>query len=1096
MKNQIFKIFLLASLCFMQASSRSEDIDLFAGVTASGTAPNLLLVIDNAANFGSNASPASAGTCTIGGATNSLVGTVGGIEQCALHAVINSMAVSDTAASLNIGVMVFNGSNVVTSTNDACPASGNGGCLVYPMMPLTTTNRASLLSWIRSWKISNGGNDGGSLWIKGTNSASGAAMQESWAFFAGKTGLSGKDYSALKPSVGCSNNFIIYIGNSYSNSGTPGDPTSGPEATLKGTYGTALMNASPAASDPEKTLLGVTSSNAVTACGTASIPMGNTHENKGFYADEWSRYMYANSQTITYTIGILGDSKDCSAEYAWLLNSMAAVGGGKYFPTNNYAALETAFGNILSEVQSTNSAFASVSLPVSVNTQGTYLNQVFIGMFRPDADSLPRWDGNLKQYKMGVLNGSLRMLDANTTPTSAISASGTDFIAECARSFWTPALSDADNYWNFNIKANCAGYAASSNTPDGNMVEKGGQAYMLRSMAPASRTVKTCSPVFASCTTLTSFDTANTAGITDILLGSSGSVDTSTTVTRTTLVNWARGLNNKTLPSNGEAATVASTSMRPSVHGDVVHSRPVAVNFGSDAIPKVVVFYGGNDGVLRAINGNRPDRPSPAFTVGSTSIAAGNEFWSFIPPEFYGSLKRLYNNTSSILVRDGTGATKIAGTAKNYGMDGTVVGYVDTASATRDAWIYATMRRGGRALYAFKVDGSTLAVTLKWKRGCGINSTTDSSITACTNDVTNGDFRDIGQTWGSPKIIKSSGYGSGALPLLVMGGGYDAACEDALSYTCATTTGNRIYVMDADNGVLKRTFTTDRGVTGDVVFIKDSGGMVTYGYAADLGGNVYRISGSTANVPIGSTAPGSWTITKIASLGCSTVTTCTSPANRKFIFGPDVTVDGANNILLLGSGDREKPLNTANTTSNYFFKINDKPTDTSYLTAESANCPVASGLNVMCLNSLLPVTSGTIATTASLAAKKGWYLALQSNEQVVTSAVTVYGAVYFSTHQPKAADANSCSANLGNTRSYNVLYTSGANPDGSTNAPFTLFTGGGLPPSPVAGKVTLDDGTTVPFIIGAKGRLETMQLTGASGTSNPAKIRSYWYIQK
>jgi type IV pilus assembly protein PilY1 len=222
------------------------------------------------------------------------------------------------------------------------------------------------------------------------------------------------------------------------------------------------------------------------------------------------------------------------------------------------------------------------------------------------------------------------------------------------------------------------------------------------------------------------------------------------------------------------------------------------------------------------------------------------------------------------------------------------------------------------------------------------------------------------------------------------------------------------------------------------------------------------------------------------------VTTCTSPANRKFIFGPDVTVDGDTNILLLGSGDREKPLNTANATSNYFFKINDKPNVTSYLTAESANC----GSNVMCLNSLLPVTSGTIATTANLAAKKGWYLALQSNEQVVTSAVTVYGSVYFSTHQPKGAVANSCSANLGNTRSYAVLYKNGANPDGSSNVSFTLLTGGGLPPSPVAGKVTLDDGSTVPFIIGAKGPLESMQLTGASSTSNLAKIRSYWYIQK
>ena len=62
------------------------------------------------------------------------------------------------------------------------------------------------------------------------------------------------------------------------------------------------------------------------------------------------------------------------------------------------------------------------------------------------------------------------------------------------------------------------------------------------------------------------------------------------------------------------------------MHGDVVHSRPVAVNFGTAAAPNVVVFYGANDGWLRAVNGNRTD------AIGS--IPAGGELWSFMPPDF------------------------------------------------------------------------------------------------------------------------------------------------------------------------------------------------------------------------------------------------------------------------------------------------------------------------------------------------------------------------------------------------------------------------------------------------------------------------------
>jgi len=1068
MKTHCLKILLLASLCLVQLTAqtaRAEDIDLFAGTTTSA-APNLLLVLDNAADFSSSAAPASAGTCAIGGegANNTLAGTVGGIEQCALYAVINSLPVSSTA-SLNIGVMVYNAGNVVTRAGHACPGNGgsaNGGCLVYPLTGLTTSTKSDFLSWIASWTTSGGSGPG---YIKANNEATAATMQEAWAFFAGKTGLSGTPYAAIP---GCEKNFVVFVGNSYSASGSPGDSTgnAGPMDALAGTNSTISMNAFPAASSAQQTIIN-TGANNITSCGTVNFP--SKHENAGYYLDEWSRYMLSQNIT-TYTVGVLGSK--CQASYAWLLNSAATQGGGKYFPTTDYAGLRTAFNDILSEVQSVNSVFASVSLPVSVNTQGTYLNQVFVGMFRPDPNSLPRWAGNLKQYKMGYLNGVFRMLDADGA--AAISSSGSDFIAECARSFWTPGLSNTDNYWNLFATPNCLGYPASSNTPDGNMVEKGGQGYMLRAASPGTRTVQTCSSTFAACTTLKDFNTSD-SDLNNSSLGISGSSDTNTTVTSTTLINWARGTNDKTLPSNDEPATVAATAMRPSAHGDVVHSRPVAINFGTDTVPKVLVFYGGNDGVLRAINGNR------SAAIGT--VAAGAELWSFVPPEFYASFQRLYFNNQTIQVLNGDGSVKIAGTPKNYGMDGSVTAYRDTNG---DAWIYATMRRGGRALYAFKVDGATLAISLKWKRGC------DS--TTCTNDSTNGNWTGIGQTWASPKVIKAAGYlvGGTISPMLVMGGGYDAACEDTLSYSCPSTTGNHIYVMDANSGALLQTFPTTRPVVGDVTFIPDSSGLATYGYAADLGGNVYRISGSSANVPIGSTAPGAWTITQIASLGCATVTTCTSPPNRKFMFGPDVAVYGSTNILLLGSGDREKPLNTNNATANYFFMLQDQPANTTYLSAESGNC----SSNLLCLNSLLAVTAGTIPSATSLAAKKGWYLGLQANEQVVTSALTVYGVVYFSTNQPVAATANSCSANLGTTRSYAVSYTNGANPNGTTDLPFIVQPTGGLPPSPVIGKVTLDDGSTVAFCIGCVAPLEGSKLNPPSSTSNPAKVRSYWFIQK
>ena len=50
-------------------------------------------------------------------------------------------------------------------------------------------------------------------------------------------------------------------------------------------------------------------------------------------------------------------------------------------------------------------------------------------------------------------------------------------------------------------------------------------------------------------------------------------------------------------------------------------------------------------------------------------------------------------------------------------------------------------------------------------------------------------------------------------------------------------------------------------------------GLAKWAYAADLGGNVYRISGVDANTPFADTAPANWTMTKIASLGCATAST-------------------------------------------------------------------------------------------------------------------------------------------------------------------------------------------------------------------------------
>jgi type IV pilus assembly protein PilY1 len=879
--------------------------------------------------------------------------------------------------------------------------------------------------------------------------------------------MAGTPYN--KPSGGgsCGRNFIIYISN-----GSPADNNADSR----------------------------TASDGLAALGgdTREIPLSPAINPRNM-SDEWARFMYHKSpeKIVTFTLDV--DKKSTGQGPAWteMLRSMARQGEGGYFDVSSAGAgeqIQAAMGNIFSQIQGVNSVFASVSLPVSVNTEGTYLNQIYIGMFRPDSAGLPRWMGNLKQYKLGISGGRLETQDADSA--RAVNNS-TGFITECARSFWTPTTTDAywaflpDGYWRTRLIATCLAVAGSedSNFPDGNIVEKGAQAYTLR-VPTTGRTLHTtpaCS-LTEDCAPLEAFNSSN---VTDTELGAANPAE------HGQLVDWALGLD----VDDEQASTPPVTAeRRPSIHGDVVHSRPVAVNMNTDlattnTLPEVVVFYGGNDGVLRAINGNR--------TGSIGSVAAGVEMWAFMPPEFYPNIKRLRDNTIKV-DSFGNNFTDPDPEPKPYGVDGPIVAHrdlVDPADPDDDVlWIFASLRRSGQMIYAFdmsSIHDDATSPELMWRNGC------DS--TGCTPN-----FSEMGQTWSAPQVMRAAGWNDGGdpmatptpippkpKPMLIVGGGYDI-CEDGDPHTCTAPKGNRVYVLDAESGDWLTEFTTDRGVVSDVFVIKDADtGLAKWAYAADLGGNIYRISGATANAEFGTTPPASWTMTKIASLGC---TTATATCARKFMMPMDVVAAEGGYVILIGSGDREKPIlgfDHAATVSNYFFKINDHPADPAWLTGE---CGPTN--NLICLSSLLPIPNAPDPdqpnpTPAELLSHpKGWALAMLPTEQVVTSAITVFGTTTFSTHTPVPLDAGACTSSLGEAKVYNIGFSNAANPSDPLSRS-DVIVGGGLPPSPVAGMVTLDNGQTVPFLIGGE---TNSPLEGGepipSGLADQPKAQTYWYIHK
>jgi type IV pilus assembly protein PilY1 len=725
--------------------------------------------------------------------------------------------------------------------------------------------------------------------------------------------------------------------------------------------------------------------------------------------DAWASYLYTNSVASTFVLDVYGSSQN-NAAYSTVLQSAAKKGGGDYtqIAGGNSGLLLSTLLRILANIQAVNTTFASTSLPVNTTNRSADKNQVFIPMFRPDPDAKPRWMGNLKQFQIVSSNGALELGDS-----AGIAAVNTltGYPADCATSYWT---TNSGTYWqNVIEKPSPAGkcpptitsFDKFSDSPDGPIVEKGGVAEVIRkgNNPPSTNTTPTWAvnrTIYTqSGTALTAFDTTSS--------GLSASV-----------VNFISG---QDVNADYIGRTAPSTLTRPSLHGDSIHSRPLPVDYGGTT--GVTVYYGSNDGTLRAVDATN-----------------GNERWAFIAPEFFPTLSRLMNNSPLVNYPGMPGVDKISPTptAKDYYFDGSLGLYQNTNNSS--VWIYPSMRRGGRMVYAFDVT-TPASPSLKWKIGCP-NLTNDTGCTTGTSG--------IGQTWSIPNVTASiNGYTG---PVVVVGGGYDG-CEDAntTAPTCTSPKGAHVYVIDADTGAVIKTFDTTRSVAADVALLASTTvGLVDHAYVADTGGNIYRIDfgSSTSN----------WTINRVA---------YTNGSSRKFLFPPALALNQGKVYVAIGSGDREHPLvsqypYTTPVTNRFYVYLDD-------LAATTATN----------LDSMQNFTSATTCSDAGIlpaSSYKGWYMDLTQNgrgEQTVTSALIAGGMATFSTNRPIPAVAGTCATTLGEARGYWVNLLNGSGAIGVTascgGTRSSTFVGGGLPPSPVMFTVVVD-GKKTTGVIGAPQR--------------------------
>jgi len=115
-------------------------------------------------------------------------------------------------------------------------------------------------------------------------------------------------------------------------------------------------------------------------------------------------------------------------------------------------------------------------------------------------------------------------------------------------------------------------------------------------------------------------------------------------------------------------------------------------------------------------------------------------------------------------------------------------------------------------------------------------------------------------------------------------------------------------------------------------------------------------------------------------------------------------------------------------------------------------------------------TSGYLSTGTD----KGFYITFATGEKSVNAPLSIRGSTFFGTNKPTPPSLNSCSSNLGQAKGYQLDPFKGFFDS-------TVFDGGGLPPSPTRGVVTImtaDGPVKKDFCVGCGG-------AGGGGTNDP-----------
>ncbi len=734
--------------------------------------------------------------------------------------------------------------------------------------------------------------------------------------------------------------------------------------------------------------------------------------------------MWTPPRTLQKTWVVTSRDRSASAaDYA------VAGGSGAVLYVNDPVALQESLARALAEITVVAGRSLDVTFSGDVFHQGRLLDNLFIPLFLPQAGS--NWPGNVKKLKLKNSQGSGataagigtamfdQVVDVHGEPAFDLTGAERELLRFDALTFWTdPAtLPPGDG-------------RTIPDDADGRVVMRGGAGQKIDGFVNYSNDQGAVVEHFIGDTNADTpvngyssrqlfyepqagqefepFDAnAMTVSALKPLLDPRGELSDDALLN---LIKWARGQDT----DNGKS------SARGWIMGEVLHSRPVALNYGatpgySKANPNIRLFFGSGEGVFHILQNTD--------TSGGES---GREVFGFYPRELMSNIRLHHDETTIALPR-------------HYGVDGApVVLKADRNSdgtldylAGDEAYVYVGMRRGGSSYFALDVSNPDAVPGLLWK----------------ISRTAGGAFDELGLTFSTPVVGKVN-YSGVPVDVLVFAGGYDGGWNEG--YTARRgkdrgaaddVVGNAIYIVNARTGEL--VWKAVRGVTGvssntqyahaglvdsipsAVSALATPAGIIDRLYVGDTGGAVWRVDLPESGGGDDNHRKDHWVITKLADLGVDAAEPGgAANADRRFFHAPDIVRSydefGDFDGVLIQSGNREDPNEIVVENALFYLKDRRIATGSALVRAENNVRNPAGRFHYTDLPDQTTCILGTEDADAGEGSpacgdrslKSGWKLRFaEPGEKGLSTPLTDGGRVFASTFIP--GDATACPGRQG-----------------------------------------------------------------------------------